>query len=149
DRQAVIERAAAVGVTRMIVTGASVTGSVQAAELAATHPGLYATAGVHPHHTTEVDAHALDARRELVQQPRVVAVGECGLDFFRNFSPPDAQERAFIAQLELAAECRLPVFLHQRDAHERFTAILTEHRKSLVGGVAHCFTGGPAELEAY
>ena len=79
----------------------------------------------------------------------MVAVGECGLDFFRNFSPPDAQERAFVAQLELAAECGLPVFLHQRDAHERFTAILTEHRKSLTGGVAHCFTGGPAELEAY
>src|SRR5690606_12287965 len=133
----------------MIVTGTSVTASAQAAELAASRPGLYATAGVHPHHAVELDAHTVDALRELAAQPKVVAVGECGLDFFRNFSPPDAQERAFVAQLELAAECGLPVFLHQRDAHERFTAILTEHRKSLTGGVAHCFTGGPAELEAY
>jgi len=149
DRDDVIERAAAAGVMRMIVTGTSVTASAQAAELAASRPGLYATAGVHPHHASELDAHTVGALRELAAQPKVVAIGECGLDFFRNFSPPEAQERAFIAQLELAAECGLPVFLHQRDAHERFTAILAEHRGRLAGGVAHCFTGGPAELDAY
>lgn len=149
DRDEVIERAAAAGVTRMIVTGTSVTASAQAAELAASRPMLYATAGVHPHHAADVDEHTIGALRELTGLPRVVAVGECGLDFFRNFSPPDAQERAFAAQLELAADCQLPVFLHQRDAHERFTAILKEHRSALVGGVAHCFTGGPAELDAY
>lgn len=149
DRDDVLERAGAVGVTRMIVTGTTVTASAQAAELAASRTGLYATAGVHPHHASEVDAHTVDALEALAAQPRVVAVGECGLDFFRNYSPPDAQERAFTAQLELAAKCRLPVFLHQRDAHERFTAILAEHRDLLVGGVAHCFTGGPAELDAY
>jgi TatD DNase family protein len=84
-----------------------------------------------------------------VRRPQVVAVGECGLDYFRNFSPPDAQRAAFIAQLEIAAAVRKPVFLHQRDAHDDFAAILKEFRGSLVGGVAHCFTGGPAELEEY
>lgn len=149
DRDEVIERAASAGVTRMIVTGTSVTASARAAELASSRPGLYATAGIHPHHAAELDAHSIDALRSLAEQPRVVAIGECGLDFFRNFSPPDAQERAFEAQLALAAELELPVFLHQRDAHERFTAIVAAHREALVGGVAHCFTGGPAELEAY
>src|SRR5690606_10309568 len=116
DRDEVIERAASACVTRMIVTGTSVTASARAAELASSRPGLYATAGIHPHHAAELDAHSIDALRSLAEQPRVVAIGECGLDFFRNFSPPDAQERAFEAQLALAAELELPVFLHQRDA---------------------------------
>lgn len=149
DRDEVIQRAARAGVARMIITGTTVAATARAVELAASRPGLYATAGIHPHHATELDGHAIDALRELAAHPRIVAIGECGLDFFRNFSPPDSQERAFAAQLELAAECALPVFLHQRDAHERFTAILEAHRDNLVGGVAHCFTGGPAELKAY
>jgi TatD DNase family protein len=86
---------------------------------------------------------------ELLALPAVVAVGECGLDYFRDFSPRPAQRAAFVAQLEIAARTGKPVFLHQRDAHEDFTAILTEHRAALSGGVAHCFTGGPEELEAY
>ena len=140
DRQEVLDRAAAVGVTRMIVTGTSATASAQSAELATTHAGLYATAGVHPHHASELDRHTIDMLRELARQPRVVAIGECGLDFYRNFSPPAAQERAFAAQLELAADCGLPVFLHQRDAHPQFTSILQEHRKSLAGGVVKAFS---------
>jgi TatD DNase family protein len=87
--------------------------------------------------------------QELLAQPQVVAVGECGLDYFRNFSPPTAQRAAFIAQLEVAAAVAKPVFLHQRDAHEDFTAILREFRGRLVGGVAHCFTGDAAQLEDY
>jgi TatD DNase family protein len=79
----------------------------------------------------------------------VVAAGECGLDYYRNFSPPDAQRRAFEWQLRLAADSRKPVFLHQRDAHADFTALLREHRASLVGGVAHCFTAGERELDDY
>jgi TatD DNase family protein len=150
DRESVIERAAAAGVHRLIVTGTSVTASVQSAALAASQPGrLFATAGVHPHHAKEFDAHSSTALRPLYDEARVVAVGECGLDFFRDFSPRDAQERAFAAQLELAAEVGKPVFLHQRDAHERFVAILADVRDRLSGGVAHCFTGGPAELRDY
>jgi TatD DNase family protein len=150
DRAAVIERAAAVGVTRLIVTGTSVTGSVQAVALAETRPGtLYATAGVHPHHATEFDRHTLAALERTHASAAVVAVGECGLDYFRNYSPREAQRAAFAAQLELAASNGRPVFLHQRDAHAEFLEILAPRRASLVGGVAHCFTGGPEELAAY
>ena len=118
DRDAVLARAARAGVERCIVTGTTVAASARARELAASAPGrLYATAGVHPHHADELDAAGLAALRELLAHEDVVAVGECGLDFFRDFSPRAAQEEAFAAQLALAAEVRLPVFLHQRDAH--------------------------------
>lgn len=150
DRDAVLERAAAAGVNRIVVTGTSVTSSVQAGGLCEAHPGvLTATAGIHPHHATELDEHTIAALRRLLANPSFVAVGECGLDFFRDYSPRDAQRRAFEAQLELAAEVSKPVFLHQRDAHEEFVAMLRPVREALAGGVAHCFTGGPRELEAY
>lgn len=150
DRDAVLARAAAAGVARIVVTGTSVTSSVQAAELCDAHPKkLFATAGVHPHHAAELDAHTTTALRSLLAAPQFVAVGECGLDFFRDYSPRDAQRRAFAAQLALAAEVGKPVFLHQRDAHDEFVAMLAPERASLAGGVAHCFTGGPRELEAY
>jgi TatD DNase family protein len=150
DREEVLRRAAAAGVTRMVVTGTSVTSSAQALELAESRPGrLFATAGVHPHHATEVDAHTLVALRALLRNARVVAVGECGLDYFRDYAPRSAQRDAFAAQLELAANSAKPAFLHQRDAHDDFLAILAPVRDKLRGGVAHCFTGGAAELAAY
>ena len=133
-----------------IVTGTSVTSSVQAAALCEARPRqLYATAGVHPHHAAEYDAHSTQALRALLANPAFVAVGECGLDFFRDYSPREAQRRAFAAQLELAAEIGKPVFLHQRDAHDEFVEALRPMRPHLAGGVAHCFTGGTRELEAY
>jgi TatD DNase family protein len=150
DRAAVLERAAAAGVSRLIVTGTSVTSSAQALELCAAHPGtLFSTAGVHPHHARELDGHTSAALRALLANPAVVAVGECGLDFFRDFSPRADQRHAFATQLELAAEIRKPVFLHERDAHAEFLEILAPRRSRLVGGVAHCFTGGVEELAAY
>jgi TatD DNase family protein len=149
DRAEVLARARNAGVARMIVTGSSLHSSAAALALAATEPGLYATVGVHPHHATEVDAAHLPELAAMATQPGVVAIGECGLDFFRDFSPRDAQETAFRLQLGLAIETRLPVFLHQRDAHERFVAILDECGAALPAGVAHCFTGGPDELRDY
>jgi TatD DNase family protein len=150
DRDAVMARALEAGVRRQIVTGADLTGSSQAAALAAAHPSvLSSTAGVHPHHARDFDASFRAQLGDLLRLPQVVAVGECGLDYFRNFSPPDAQRAAFIAQLEIAAEVRKPVFLHQRDAHADFAAILRDFRASLIGGVAHCFTGNRSELEDY
>ena len=150
DRSAVLERASAAGVARIIVTGTSVTGSVQAAALTDAHPKrLFATAGVHPHHAADFDEHTGQALRALFANPAFVAVGECGLDFFRDYSPRPRQHEAFEAQLELAIEVGKPVFLHQRDAHEEFVAALKPIRTRLVGGVAHCFTGGPTELAAY
>ncbi|HEX6999268.1 MAG TPA: TatD family hydrolase [Gammaproteobacteria bacterium] len=150
DRDAVIAAARAAGVDRLIVTGTSVAASARALELAERQPGeLFATAGVHPHHAGEFDGATAAALEPLLAHPRVVAVGECGLDFFRDFAPRPAQEAAFTAQLELAAAAGKPVFLHQRDAHERFVALLAPWRDRLAGGVAHCFTGGVRELETY
>jgi TatD DNase family protein len=150
DRDAVIARARAAGVRQMIVTGASIEGSRKALELARSRPGeLFATAGVHPHHATELTPESLPILEELARAPEVVAAGECGLDYFRDFSPRPTQRDAFHRQLELAARVGKPVFLHQRDAHEDFLAILKEHRASLRGGVTHCFTGGERELAAY
>jgi len=146
DLDAVLSRARAHGVERIIVTGASVAESRRAADIADAH-GLYATAGVHPHHARECDDATIPALREVAARPRVVALGECGLDFNRNYSPHPSQEKWFVAQLELAAELGKPLFLHSRDAHPRFAEILRNLR---VGkAVAHCFTGEAAELRAY
>lgn len=150
DLEAVVDRAASAGVRRQVVTGADLASSRAAAALAAAHPGaLWCTAGVHPHHAAELEPARRDELEAMLSLPRVVAVGECGLDYFRDFSPRAAQRQAFVVQLEIAAAAAKPVFLHQRDAHEDFTAILAEFRPALAGGVAHCFTGGPRELEAY
>ena len=149
DRDEVMARARAAGVVQMIVTGATLSGSAAAIRLAAAHRGtLFATAGVHPHHAPQLSAARLSELEELARQPEVVAVGECGLDYFRNFSPPAVQQQAFHRQLELAARVRKPVFLHQRDAHADFAAILREHAPSW-HGVAHCFTGDAAQLADY
>jgi TatD DNase family protein len=151
DRPAVLERAAAAGVVQMVVTGASGESSRKALALAREHPGrLFATAGVHPHHATELTGELAEELEALARHAEVVAVGECGLDYFRDYSPRDVQRAAFARQLEIAARVAKPVFLHQRDAHDDFLAILREHSHGLAaGGVAHCFTGGERELEAY
>jgi TatD DNase family protein len=150
DRDAVMARALDAGVRRQVVTGTDAASSNQAAALAAAHPVLLSsTAGIHPHHAQSFDASLREELSELLRRPEVVAVGECGLDYYRNFSQPDAQRAAFIAQLEIAAASGKPVFLHQREAHADFVAILKNFRGALSGGVAHCFTGGRSELEDY
>jgi TatD DNase family protein len=150
DRDAVMARALQAGVRRQIITGSDLASSHRAATLAAQHPArLWCTAGVHPHHAQSFSGSQHDELVDLLLRKQVVAVGECGLDYFRNLSPPEAQRQAFIAQLEIAARARKPVFLHQRDAHGDFVAILRDFAGRLHGGVAHCFTGGEAELEAY
>jgi TatD DNase family protein len=133
----------------MIVTGSSLQSSLAAMVLAEQDPALFATVGVHPHHAGELDTGQLTQLAALAAQPGAVAIGECGLDFFRDFSPRAQQESAFRLQLELAMHTGLPVFLHQRDAHQRFLGILDECGARLPAGVAHCFTGGPAELADY
>jgi len=150
DRDAVIQRATEAGVTRMLITGSSLASTHAAIALVQQHPEqMRCTAGVHPHHAVELDSAQLQAFNELTRRPEVVAVGECGLDYFRNFSPHEAQLQAFERQLELAAQVRKPVFLHQRDAHEDFMRVMGKHRAQLTGGVAHCFTAGLAEARAY
>ncbi len=148
DRAGVLERAREAGVVAMIVTGSTLDDSDEAVSLARRHPDcLRATAGVHPHHATSLrdgDAPQLEA---LLADPMVVAAGECGLDYYRNFSPQPEQRRAFEMQLRLA-ECHdQPLFLHQRDAHADFLAMLRAHPGAAAHAVLHCFTGGPSELE--
>jgi len=150
DREAVLARARGAGVVQMIVTGASEAGSLAARELALQHPGeLFATAGVHPHHASEFNDASETLLRELIHQPGVVAVGETGLDYFRDFSPRDTQRDVFRRQLQIGIDSGLPLFFHVRDAHVDFCAILREFRDRLADVVVHCFTGERDELHDY
>lgn len=150
DRGAMMQRASDAGVSRMIVTGSSNLGSQEAVALAKTAPGvLYATAGVHPHHAADFDETSVQLITGLASDDAVVAVGECGLDYFRNYSPRQAQLDAFQAQLDIAAATGLPVFLHQRDAHDDFVEVLEPMLPKLTRAVAHCFTGEGESLREY
>lgn len=149
DLDDVLHRAHSAGVAQMVITGTSIDESRTAADLASRHEPLFATAGIHPHHASEYGPSTDPSLRELALSPPVVAIGETGLDYFRNFSPHANQCRAFEAQLTLAAELQLPVFLHERDATDDFTAILKEHRSRLCRAVAHCFTGDRDALTRY
>ncbi|WP_049622675.1 TatD family hydrolase [Frateuria defendens] len=150
DFDAVLQRATAHGVTRMVVTGASREGSEQALALARAYPDtLWATAGVHPHHAIDYDE-ATDARlRELAREPAVRAVGETGLDYHRNYSPREVQLQVFERQLAIAADLGKPLFLHQRDAHEDFLALLRRYRDKVPAAVVHCFTDTHDTLKDY
>jgi TatD DNase family protein len=150
DLDAVLQRAAAAGVTRMLVTGSSDQGNIEATELAAAWPGrLYATAGVHPHHAADYTDASEELIRTLAMRDTVVAIGECGLDYYRNYSPKAAQLEAFRSQLDIAADTGLPVFLHQRDAHDDFVATLAPQLTRISRAVAHCFTGERDALQEY
>jgi TatD DNase family protein len=150
DREQVVANAVAAGVRHMVVTGSTLDSTRVAIDLARAAPGMFrCTAGVHPHHASELHEEDLPRLRELLAVPEVGAAGECGLDHFRNFSPHADQERAFRWQLELAVAARKPVFLHQRDGHDAFVGILRDYLPRLAGGVAHCFTGDARELRDY
>jgi len=160
DRDAVLQRARDAGIAQMIVTGASREHSPRALALAQAHPGLlFATAGVHPHHASEYTAECDAELRALHVHPEVVAVGECGLDYFRDFSPRPAQRRAFELQLQIDVDLAIngvgkppapkPLFLHQRDAHVDFMGLMKEFDGKLGPVVVHCFTGARAELFDY
>ena len=150
DRAQVLAAAREAGVVQMIVTGASEEGSKAALELARSHPGeLFATAGIHPHRAAEFTDETDALLRTLSSQPGVVAVGETGLDYFRDFSPRDIQRDVFRKHLKIGTDTGLPLFLHLRDAHEDFHSILAQARDSLSDVVVHCFTGKREELHAY
>lgn len=156
DLDAVLERARAAGVVQMVVTGASREHSPLALELARRHPGfLYATAGVHPHHAVEYTDECDAEIRALQAHPEVVAVGECGLDYNRDFSPRPAQRKAFERQLQIASDVRAsdgerkPLFLHQRDAHDDFIAMMKNFDGRIGAAVVHCFTAERRELFDY
>ncbi|HWA38360.1 MAG TPA: TatD family hydrolase [Burkholderiales bacterium] len=146
DLPEVVRRAREHGVGTLIVTGTSVAESRHAIEIAQAH-GLYATVGVHPHHARDCDGSTIGLLAELSKHPRVVAIGECGLDFNRNYSPHPDQEKWFVAQAELALSLGKALFLHSRDAHPRFAQIVRNLK--IEKAVAHCFTGEREELHAY
>lgn len=147
DRDEVVDRARKAGVNELVLTGTSHKSSARAASLAKRY-GLFSTAGVHPHDAVSFEANGgAPALATLLNAPEVVAVGECGLDFDRDFSPRDVQETVFAEQLRLARAQSLPVFLHERSAHAQFCTIWDQ--AGGIDGVVHCFTGERAELHAY
>ena len=153
ERDAVLARAYAAGVCQMVLTGTSLEESEQALnfcrELDEDGSRLFSTAGVHPHDASSWNADSARQLRALLQEAPVRAVGECGLDFNRDFSPRPQQEKALEEQLALAVELQLPVFLHEREAGERVSAILRQFRDQLPAAVVHCFTGDKATLYGY
>lgn len=153
DRHEVLARAWAAGVEHLIVTGTDLATSEAAAAFAAAfaaaHGGLSATAGIHPHHAAAAPADWRERLAAVARRPEVVAVGETGLDFHRNFSPAAEQERLFRGQLALAAELDLPVFVHDRDAGPAVAACLRDEARIASGVVVHCFTGTAEDLERY
>jgi TatD DNase family protein len=150
DFDAVMQRAHAHGISRLVVTGASRHGSEQAIELARKSPGvLFATAGVHPHHAIDYDEATDTVLRTLAREPQVRAIGETGLDYNRNYSPRDVQLAVFEKQLAIAVDMQMPLFLHQRDAHEDFLALLKTVRHKVPAAVVHCFTDTREALHDY
>ena len=144
DRDAVLTRARAAGVRRMVTIGTDGETSRAALALAERHPDVWATAGVHPHDAAESDEAAQAEVERIAAERRVVAIGEIGLDFFRNLSPPETQERVLRRFLALARRLRKPVVLHCRDAHAEILTMLGEERVAEVGGIMHCFSGDVA-----
>jgi len=143
DFDEMLQRAADAGVGAMLVVGTDIESSRQSVELADKYPQLYASVGIHPHDAGRVTDTCYDVIRELaLASPKVVAIGEIGLDFYRDRSPRDEQERVFRGFLRMAREVGKPVIIHDRDAHERVLAILREEQAGR--GVLHCFSGDSA-----
>lgn len=143
DRDAVVQRALAAGVVTIVTIGADVPTSEAAVQLAETYPSVYAAVGIHPHDAKTADEAAYRRLKELAAHPKVVAVGEIGLDYYYDFSPREVQREVFVRQLQLARETGLPFIIHNRDASEDVMAVLREHARGLPG-VLHSFTGDAA-----
>jgi TatD DNase family protein len=142
DFDAMLQRAAAAGVETIIVIGADLESSIQAVELARKLPHIYAAVGIHPHDASRVTDSCYEKISDLVRNcDKIVAIGEIGLDFYRDRSPRADQERVFRRFIQLARQLQLPVIIHDRDAHERVMTILREEDAAAVGGVLHCFSG--------
>jgi TatD DNase family protein len=139
DLEAVIRRAAEAGVTSILTVGFDMTSSKAGVAIAEKHADVYAAVGIHPHDATTLNLDRLERLEELAANPKVVAIGEIGLDFYRNLSPHRIQEDAFRLQIGLAKDLDLPIIVHDRDAHQRTMQVLREERVSR--GVLHCFSG--------
>lgn len=154
DLEGVLDRAQQSNVEKLIMTGTCLDASQAVIELsdqydAAFPDMLYATVGVHPHYADQFSGDSMKALSQLATHPKVVAIGETGLDFNRNFSSTINQVNAFETQLELAAELQMPLFMHERDAAKRQLEILHVYRDHITRGVIHCFTGDRETLFKY
>lgn len=150
DRKQVIQSAVDAGVKTMIVTGSTDACSQKAFELTQEFPEqLFSTVGIHPHHADQYTGDTEDLIRELIQQDKVVAIGETGLDYFRDISPREVQQFSFEQHIKLAIETQAPLFLHQRDAHKDFYPMIKEHRDDISKLVVHCFTDTKQALFDY
>ena len=154
DRDEQVKAAGEAGVSPLIITGSGERSSLAAALYASAYnagnPGaLYSTAGIHPHEAKNCGNGTIDLVRSIALEKNARAIGECGLDYNRDFSPRDVQRRWFVKQAELAAELSLPLFLHERDAFADFTTILRDYIKAVPAAVVHCFTGTGEELDCY
>lgn len=150
DKEEIIEEAKKVGVNQFIITGTNVHSSQIAAEYASKYPGtLFSTSGVHPHDAKTCNGHTIHELEKTAKNKSVVAIGECGLDYNRNFSPQDIQRKWFEAQVELAETLNMPLFLHEREAHEDLFKILKKHDGISEKAVVHCFTGTKQEAQNY
>lgn len=147
DREAVIQRAIAEGITRIVDPGCDLPSSQAALALAKAHPGnVFAGVGVHPHDASTYTEAVAAQLRIMAQEPEVVAIGEFGLDYFRMLSPRDVQRTVFCAHLELARELHLPCIIHVRDSHDDVIELLRAHGQGL-RGVFHCFSGTVAQAQ--
>jgi TatD DNase family protein len=140
DREQVLIRAKDKQIDCIVNIGFDLEGSKRGVKLAETRHGLYATVGFHPHNANQFNEKTLDELKQLATNPKVVAIGEIGLDYFRNLSPKVVQIKVFEAQLALAQELGLPVVIHDREAHNDVLNILT-HFKGKIKGIMHCFSG--------
>ncbi len=141
DLEGVLQRAERAGVRRIVTIGIDIESSRKAVALAQSHEAIYATVGLHPHGARELPVEVLDDFRALASQHRVVAIGEVGLDYYRDRQPRAIQRECFAQQLELACEVGLPVVFHIREAHEDFLGIVEGFAARLKGGILHCFSG--------
>jgi TatD DNase family protein len=146
--RALIARAAEAGVEHVVCVAYDIPSCEEVVRLAEGEPAVSAVVGVHPHEADRARPEDLARVEELAKRPSVVAVGETGLDFYRDWADRGNQERLFHEQLALAARVGKPVVIHAREAHERLLDVLREHEKELTGGVLHCFSGDRAFLEA-
>lgn len=150
DREEVINNGRNAGVKGAIITGSDINSSIGASDYALKYPGvLYSTAGVHPHDAKTCNEDTIPKLEELSSKDSVVAIGECGLDYNRNYSPQNIQRKWFIKQLELAEKLDMPVFLHDRESYNDFSKILRDFPSVAKKSVVHCFTGNKYEVEDY
>nr|CAD7459354.1 unnamed protein product [Timema tahoe] len=150
DLDSVIQRAKDSGVQKIMVTGTSLRASKEALRLTRIYPGmLYSTAGIQPHDAKSWEEGYMEELRDVAASPECVAIGVCGLDYNRDFSPPDVQREVFEKQIQLACELHKPLLVHERDSHEDLLEILDKYKDQLPLVVIHCFTGTAEEAQRY